>query len=115
MKNVDKELLLKGRFACAGKQDLTLNVDRLPLETVTAFFPQPPKMSGLLAVQARIAGTAAAPEIAASARLTDSMIAGQAYAGANADVNYKDKRTSLRLVLQQDSAHTPPRTRPVPP
>ena len=106
IKNGDKELSLNGNFAFAGKQDLTLNVDRLPLETVTAFFPQPPKMSGLLAVQARIAGTAAAPEIAASARLTDSMIAGQTYAGANADVNYKDKRASLRLAVQQDTAHT---------
>jgi autotransporter translocation and assembly factor TamB len=102
IKNGDKELSLNGRFAFVGKQDLTLNVDRFPLETLTAFFPQPLKMSGLLAMQARITGTAAAPEIAASARLTDSIIAGQPYAGANADVSYKDKRTSLRLAVQQD-------------
>jgi autotransporter translocation and assembly factor TamB len=105
MKNGDRELALNGRFAFGGKQDVTLNVDRLPIETVTAFFPQQTKMSGLLGVQARIAGTAAAPEISAAARLSEPMIEGQAYQGASADLNYKSKQASLRLAVQQDSTH----------
>jgi autotransporter translocation and assembly factor TamB len=105
MKNGAKELSLNGRFAFAGQQDLTLNVDRLPIETLTAFFPQQTKMSGLLGVQARIAGTAAAPEISAAARLSEPMIEGQAYQGASADLDYKSKQASLRLAVQQDSTH----------
>ena len=106
MKNGDRELSLNGRFAFAGKQDVTLNVDRLPLETLMAFFPQQTKASGLLGVQVRITGTAAAPEISASARLSNPTIEGQAYQGASADVNYKNRQASLRLGVQQDSTHT---------
>jgi autotransporter translocation and assembly factor TamB len=106
MKNGDRELSLNGRFALAGKQDITLNVDRLPLETLMAFFPQQTKASGLLGVQARITGTAAAPEISASARLSNPTIEGQAYQGASADVNYKNRQASVRLAVQQDSTHT---------
>lgn len=105
LKNGDRELSLNGRFALAGKQDVILNVDRLPVEMVTGFMPQPPKMTGLLAAQARITGTAAAPEVTASVRLSNATIAGQAYAGASAEANYKDKRASLRLAVHQDSSH----------
>ena len=106
LKNADRELALNGRIGLNGTQDVTLNVDRLPVETLTGFLAQPPKMSGLLAMQGRIAGTAAAPEITATARLTDAMIAGQSYAGADVEVNYKNKRASAQLVVRQDSAHT---------
>ena len=105
LKNGERELSLNGTFAFSGKQDLALNIDRLPVETVTGFMSQPPKMSGLLAAQARITGTAVAPEVTASARLTNATIAGQAYAGANAEANYRNKRASLRLIVQQDSSH----------
>jgi autotransporter translocation and assembly factor TamB len=106
LKNGDREVSLNGRAGLSGKQDVTLNVDRLPVETLTGFLSRPPKMSGLLAVQGRIAGTAAAPEITATARVSEAMIAGQSYAGADAEVNYKNKRVSARLVVRQDSAHT---------
>jgi autotransporter translocation and assembly factor TamB len=105
MKNGEREVALNGSFAFAGKQDLTLTIDRLPLGLVTAFLAQPPKMTGLLAAQARVRGSAAAPEIAASAKLTDTTIVGQAYAGATADLTYKDKRAAVHLALHQDASH----------
>jgi autotransporter translocation and assembly factor TamB len=104
IKNGDRELALYGRFAVAGNQDLTLTVDRLPLGLVTAFLAQPPKVTGLLAAHARVTGSAAAPEIAASAKLTETTVAGQAYAGATADLGYQDKRATLRLEVRQDAA-----------
>jgi len=70
MKNGDRELALYGRFAVVGNQDLTLTIDRLPLGLVTAFLAQPPKVTGLLAAHARVTGSADAPQIAASAKLT---------------------------------------------
>ncbi|HEX2930484.1 MAG TPA: translocation/assembly module TamB domain-containing protein, partial [Candidatus Binatia bacterium] len=108
MTNGDRELAVNGRIGFAGNQDVDLKIDRLPLETLMAFssWQDQPKMSGLLAAQARIGGTAAAPEITASARLTDAKIADQPYSGANAEVNYKDKRANLRFAVQQDATHS---------
>jgi autotransporter translocation and assembly factor TamB len=105
MRSGDRVASLDGRFAFAGAQDLTLEVQRFPLAAISSFLPQQPKITGLLAVQARITGTAAAPEIAASARLSDSTIAGQAYAGAVAAIDYKDGKARLKLAVQQDATH----------
>jgi translocation and assembly module TamB len=105
LKNGEREAALNGRFAFSGKQDLNLNIERLPLDTLSAFMTEPPKMAGLLAVKARIAGTAAAPEVTASARLSDASFAGQPYAGASADITYKERKASFRLTVHQDAAH----------
>lgn len=106
LRNGAKELALNGRFALSGAQDLSLNIDKLPLDTVAAFMTQAPKMSGLLAVKARVAGTAAAPEIAVSAKLSDASFMGQAYTGASADIGYQSGKASLRAIVQQDAAHS---------
>jgi autotransporter translocation and assembly factor TamB len=106
LKNGDKEVSLDGRVGLSGSQDLRLNVDRMPLETLSAFMAQPPKISGIIAGTARISGTAAAPEIISSLKLSDPTIAGQAYAGATAEVQYRDKKAVLRAVIQQDAAHS---------
>jgi autotransporter translocation and assembly factor TamB len=106
LKNGDREVSANGSFALSGRQDLSLNIDRLPVESLTGFLSQPPKLSGLLAMRGRIAGTAAAPEVRVSAQLNNATVAGQAYAGADAEVEYKDKQASLRFTVRQDSSHT---------
>ena len=106
LRNGDREVSVSGSFALSGKQDLSINLDRLPVETLTALLADPPKMSGVLALRARVTGTAAAPELTASARLSNSTVAGQSYDGADADMSYKDKQASVRLVVRQDSTHT---------
>ncbi|HSK28448.1 MAG TPA: translocation/assembly module TamB domain-containing protein, partial [Candidatus Limnocylindria bacterium] len=105
LRNGGGELSLNGRFAFAGAQDLTLEVQKFPLASLSSLLPQQPKITGLLAVQTRITGTAAAPEITASVRLNDSTIGGQAYTGAVAAIDYKDRRANLRLAVQQDATH----------
>ena len=105
LKNGAREFALNGRFAFSGKQDLNLSIDSLPLDTLAAFVTEPPKMTGLLAVKARISGTAAAPEVTASARLSDASFAGHAYAGAFADVGFRERQATLRLTVQQDATH----------
>ena len=62
-------------------------------------------MTGMLSAKAQISGTAAAPEVTASVRLTDASFAGQAYGGAVADVGYQNRKASLRLTVQQDATH----------
>ena len=106
LKNGEREVSVNGRFALSGKQDLSLSVNRLPVETLTGFLPESAKMSGLMTLQARLLGTAGAPELTVSARLSNAAIAGQAYAGADADAGYKDKQLSLRFIVRQDSSHS---------
>jgi autotransporter translocation and assembly factor TamB len=106
LRNGEREISLVGRLGFSGSQDLRLTVDRLPLETLSAFMSEPPKMSGVLGMTARIGGTAAAPEIAATLKVSDPIIAGQAYAGAIADIQYQDRKALLRMTIQQDAAHS---------
>ena len=106
LKNGDKEVSLDGRVGLGGSQDLRLNIDRIPLETLAAFTAQPPKVSGVIHGTARISGTASAPEITSSLKLSDPTIGGQPYAGATAEAQYRDKRAVIRAVLQQDAAHS---------
>lgn len=106
LRNGDREVSLDGRVGFSGSQDLRLNVDRMPLEILAAFMPQPPKVTGIIGGSARISGTAAAPEITSNLKLSAPTIAGQAYAGAVAEAEYKDKKAVLRAVIQQDAAHS---------
>lgn len=105
-RNGARELALNGTFGLSGKQDLNLNIQGLPLETLAALMPEPLKMTGMLSAKAQISGTAAAPEVTASVRLTDASFAGQAYGGAVADVGYQNRQASLRLTVQQDATHS---------
>lgn len=106
MRSAGREVSLNGRLGWAGAQDLSLRIDRFPLETVAAWFPDDIEITGMLAVEGRITGTAAAPEIAALARLSDSSIAGQAYQGARAELKYQDNLASLNVAVHQDATHT---------
>ena len=106
LRNGERAVNLDGQFGFSGKQDLRLEVDRLPLETVAGFVADAPKMTGLIAAHAQIGGSAAAPEVTANLKLSDPHIAGQSYVGANAEASYKDKRAALRLLVQQDATHS---------
>ena len=106
LRNGERAINLDGQLGFAGKQDLRLEVDRLPLETLSAFMSQPPKMSGVINMTARISGTAAAPEITSSLKLSDPTIAGQAYAGAVAEIHYRERAAAIRMTVQQDTTHS---------
>ncbi len=105
LRNGTQKASLRGTFGFSGPQNLMLDADGLPLKTLSEYLPKQPSMTGLVALKAQIAGTASAPEIAASVRLSDATLAGQAYAGASADASYKDKRVTLRVAVRQDPTH----------
>ncbi|HKY06799.1 MAG TPA: translocation/assembly module TamB [Candidatus Binatia bacterium] len=106
LRNGERQVAVEGRVGFSGSQDLRFNVERLPLETLAAFMAQPPKVSGIIDLTARVSGTAAAPEITSTLKLNEPTVAGQPYAGAFAEVHYKDRRAALRMAIQQDAAHT---------
>ena len=105
LENGEKEAALDGRIATSGSQDLIVTINQLPLETLAAFLPEEPQMTGLLALHAKISGTAAAPEITGRITVTDSKIGGQSYAGLVADLSYREREARLNATLRQDAAH----------
>lgn len=105
MRNNGSQLLLDGRFSLAGSQALRLNIEGLPIESVRAFFPDTPDVTGILAAQLQLGGTAAAPEINATAKLENSKIAGFSYDGLVASGSYRNQKANLQATLRQDSLH----------
>ncbi|HXV79598.1 MAG TPA: translocation/assembly module TamB domain-containing protein [Candidatus Binatia bacterium] len=105
MRNNGSQLLLDGRFSLAGSQALRLSIEGLPIESVRAFFPDTPDVTGILATQLQLRGTAAAPEIEGTAKLEKSKIAGFAYDGLIASGSYRNQRADLKVTLRQDPLH----------
>jgi len=106
LRNREREASLDGYLTLSGQQALNLIVDKFPLEGLAAFLPKQPAMTGLLALQAKVGGTAAAPEITGTINLTDSKIGGESYAGLVANLSYRERQANLNLTVRQDTAHT---------
>jgi autotransporter translocation and assembly factor TamB len=105
MRNNASQLLLDGRFSLAGSQALRLDIEGFPIESARAFFPDTPDVTGILTAQLRLGGTAAAPEIQATAELDNSKIAGFSYGGLIAAGSYKNQKADLNATLRQDDLH----------
>ena len=106
LRNRERQATVDGFVAFSGQQALTLTIDKFPLEGLAAFLPNEPKMTGLVGLQAQVRGTAAAPQITAAVKLTDSSIGGQKYDGMVGDIIYRGRQANLDLTLRQDSAHS---------
>jgi autotransporter translocation and assembly factor TamB len=105
MRNNNSQLLLEGQFSLASSQALRLDVEGLAIESVRAFFPDTPDVTGILAAQIQLGGTAAAPEIQATAKLDNSKIAGYSYGGLVAAGSYRNQKADLNATLRQDEQH----------
>jgi autotransporter translocation and assembly factor TamB len=106
MRNNGRELFLDGQFSLTGSQALRLNVEKLPIEALRAFFSEAPDVTGILSAQVQLGGTAAAPQAVATLRLENSKIAGYSYAGLVASGSYRDQRADVKATVQQDQIHT---------
>jgi translocation and assembly module TamB len=62
-------------------------------------------MTGTLMLRAQVTGTAAAPEITASANLTNGSIGGQSYGGVIGDITYRSRSADIKLTVRQDADH----------
>jgi len=105
MRNNGRELFLGGQFSLTGNQALRLNVEKLPLEAMRAFFPEAPDITGVLSAQVQLAGSAAVPQVVAALRLENSKIAGNSYAGLVASGSYRDQKAEVKATVQQDQLH----------
>lgn len=102
----DQRILVDGRVALAGEQNLRVQIDRFALATLQPWLPQKPEMKGMLSMQTQIDGTAVAPRIESTVNLAALRIAGQDYAGLSASLGYAKQQASLALTFQQDATHT---------
>ena len=105
MRNNGRELFLDGQFSLTGSQALRLNIEKLPIEALRAFFSEAPDVTGILSAQVQLSGTAAAPQVVAALRLENSKIAGYSYAGLVASGSYRDQRADVKATVQQDQTH----------
>ena len=105
LRNGDKAVALNGHIAMTGEQALQVNVNRFPLDGLAALLPKQPSMTGLLALEANVGGSAASPEIAATINLSDAQIGGQEYSGLVADLSFRERLANLSLTVRQDAAH----------
>ncbi len=105
LRNRVQQIAINGRFATSGKQDLAVTVEGLPISAVSAFLPKPLPMTGTLSVRAQVTGTAAAPEITASANLTNGSIGGQSYGGVMGDIAYRSRSADVKVTVRQDADH----------
>jgi len=106
LRNRERQASVDGYLTLTGQQALTVIVDKFSLDALAAFLPKQPTMTGLLALQAKVGGTAVSPEVTGTLKVTDSTIGGQSYAGLVADVVYQARQATLNLTLRQDAAHT---------
>jgi autotransporter translocation and assembly factor TamB len=105
LRNRVQQIAINGRFATSGKQDLAINVEDLPISAVSAFLPKPLPMTGILTLRAQVSGTAAAPEITASANLSDGSIGGQSYGGITGVIAYRTRSADIKMTVRQDADH----------
>jgi len=106
VRNQDRQVTLDGNISLSDAQAVNLTVDRFPLESLAPFLPKQPKITGLVALQAKIGGTAAAPQIKGELRLTDSTIGGQKYDGLVADASYGERQATINVSVRQDRGHS---------
>ena len=105
LRNRAQQVALNGRFATSGKQDFAVHLEGFPIGSISALMAKPLPMAGALTLRVHVTGTAAAPEIVASASLTDASIGGQSYGGVVGAVNYKARVADLKLTVRQDADH----------
>src|SRR4249920_772172 len=106
MRNDGRELFLDGQVTVTGSQALRLNVEKLPIEGLRAFFSDAPDVTGILSAQVQLGGTAAAPQVVATLKLENSKIAGYSYAGLVVSGSYRDQKAEVKATVQQDQGHT---------
>ncbi len=106
LRNQERQATLDGQVSLRGTQALNLTADRVPLESLAALLPKQTKMAGLMSLQAKVGGSAAAPLISADLKLTDSTLGDQKYQGLVAEISYRERQADVSLTLQQDSNHS---------
>ena len=104
--NGAQQLALAGQAGLSGPQDLRLQIEHVALATLLQpLLPQQPDLHGLLSVHAQVTGTATAPRVTSTLRLTDLQVAGQTYTGIEGTASYAQQQVSLILAVHQDPTH----------
>ncbi|MCS6925668.1 MAG: translocation/assembly module TamB domain-containing protein [Candidatus Binatia bacterium] len=102
----DQFVRASGVVSRRGTQNFQLQVQRLPLAELHAFFaPGGPAVDGTMSAEVSVRGTAASPTIAATLATDGLMIAGQPYAGLTAVGLYQHQSVRVQIAFRQDAKH----------
>ncbi len=104
LRSRNQSAFVNGQFSLTGSQALEFAFNGLSVEGLLAVMADPPPLTGRLDAQGQLAGTATEPAVGVTARLTESTIAGQRYAGVTAAFDYRDQLINLNLTARQDDA-----------
>lgn len=103
--NGEKRVSVNGTAGMAGGQDLVVAIDSFPLAALRGFAPPGVDVQGILGARVALGGTAAAPELDATAKLAKLAVAGQAYDGLDARFGYRKGVATAELTFRQDASH----------
>jgi translocation and assembly module TamB len=101
----DQLVSLDGVIADRGEQNVSAQVQRFRLSTLSALMPKEPRLEGVLSAQIRLRGSAAAPAITLASTMNNLQVEGVHYQSTSANVDYAANRAALAIALQQDAAH----------
>jgi len=96
---------LEGLVTASGSQDLRGEISQLQLSSIASLV-QGPKFEGILSANVRVSGTAAAPIISLSTKLTSPSVENVRFAGFDLDVSFAGDRLNCSALLRQDTAHS---------
>jgi len=94
-----------GQVSLSGAQALTVQLDGVELAALRRWRPNGAELKGVLTAQAQVRGSAAEPEIEASAAVGAGQIAGQSYRSIQARADYRRRLLNVDLVIAQDEQH----------
>lgn len=104
--NQDQSVDVDGTLSQSGPQNMTLHVERARLADLAGYVPQQIKILGLASTELTVRGTASAPVISMSGRITQLNLAGIPQAGMSLHLSYANGRAQAEATLAQDPAHS---------
>ncbi|MGH8011957.1 MAG: translocation/assembly module TamB domain-containing protein [Candidatus Binataceae bacterium] len=103
IRNGPREVAVNGNLAWQGAQHLTLTLRGLELADFASIVQR--KLSGELAAQVEMTGTAAAPLITASVSVSRLRMSGQSIGAIDFRAHYATRQVAVNALFAQDSSH----------
>jgi autotransporter translocation and assembly factor TamB len=106
LSNGASRLAAGGVVTVAGAQDFELSAEGLRLDDLKELVGSHLPIEGVISLEGRIGGTAAAPQVAANLNVSRLQASGIHYAGLRARLAYAADRAELSAVLAQDASRS---------
>jgi hypothetical protein len=103
--NAQKEILVQGRAAFGGAQDVTMLISAFDLADLNPFIASNPELAGTLSVSVRITGTSANPIVHAGLQIKPLQARDYTLSEVDANANYTSGQMKADSEIYQDATH----------